>query len=255
MKSVLLVLGLIAVPAVVGYLQPLKPHAKSQVVSLPQHMKVGLDLCPTCIQFTGEAINELLNIVLNLGVVGSCGKVCSLLEQKTGSEALGLVCDLLCDYVGIDEFVKFIQKADLDPFYFCELVKVCPIFENGDAEITELSVTPASGPQGQKTIAFSYTSKNGTGTGEMIVVVETVDGLPIETGFIHDQQPAGSYPSQFNLKAEVDPNCDPTQGFCEQWLPGNYTVRVDVCYGECGSAHPHSKIYDRKQTQFIITPQ
>jgi hypothetical protein len=29
----------------------------------PQN-KVGVDLCPTCISFTGEAINELLNLIL-----------------------------------------------------------------------------------------------------------------------------------------------------------------------------------------------
>jgi hypothetical protein len=29
----------------------------------PQN-KVGADLCPTCISFTGEAINELLNLIL-----------------------------------------------------------------------------------------------------------------------------------------------------------------------------------------------
>jgi len=39
-------------------------------------------------------------------------------------------------------------RADLDPIYFCEELKVCPIFDNGDAKITTLTVTPKSGPQG-----------------------------------------------------------------------------------------------------------
>lgn len=30
----------------------------------PQAIKVGVDLCPTCIQFTGQAIDMLLNIIL-----------------------------------------------------------------------------------------------------------------------------------------------------------------------------------------------
>lgn len=30
----------------------------------PQAVKVGVDLCPTCIQFTGQAIDMLLNIIL-----------------------------------------------------------------------------------------------------------------------------------------------------------------------------------------------
>ena len=40
-------------------------------------------------------------------------------------------------------------REDLDPIYYCELVKVCPIFDGGDCKITSLTVTPASGPQGK----------------------------------------------------------------------------------------------------------
>ena len=63
-------------------------------------------------------LNDNANLVVTLlnldfidaGVVGTCGKLCSLLEQKTGSQALGVVCDLLCDIVGIEEFIKIVQK-------------------------------------------------------------------------------------------------------------------------------------------------
>ena len=44
------------------------------------------------------------------GVVGGCGELCGLLEQKTGSEIAGVVCNLLCDYVGITEFIKIVEK-------------------------------------------------------------------------------------------------------------------------------------------------
>ncbi len=44
------------------------------------------------------------------GVVGGCADVCGILEEKTGSEIAGLVCNLLCDYVGITEFIKVIQE-------------------------------------------------------------------------------------------------------------------------------------------------
>ncbi|XP_071080031.1 countin-3-like [Haliotis cracherodii] len=230
-----------------------KTHHVTMTKQVAPFGGVALDLCPTCVQFTGEAIDQLLNIILNLGVVGSCEKLCAALGQKTGSQALAVVCDLLCDIAGIDEFVKLIQKADLDPIYFCELLNVCPIFDDGDAKITELAIVPASGPQGQKTINFSYTSKNGTGTGEIVVLVETLDGLPIEDSFLNQKSPAGTYPTRMTLKAEPDPNCDPSQGPCEQWLPGNYTLRVDICNGECGSDHPHSKIYDRRSISFRIT--
>ncbi len=87
----------------------------------------------------------MLNAVLNVGVVGSCGGLCQFVEQKVGSQIVGVVCNLLCDYVGVTEFVKAIEKADLDPIYYCELLKACPINDNGDANITSFTVTPSSG--------------------------------------------------------------------------------------------------------------
>lgn len=40
-------------------------------------------------------------------------------------------------------------SADLDPIYFCELLKVCHVFDGGDATITSLEVHPASGERGK----------------------------------------------------------------------------------------------------------
>ncbi|KAK3774916.1 hypothetical protein RRG08_007273 [Elysia crispata] len=214
--------------------------------------KVNADLCPLCIQFTGQAINQLLNIILNMGVVGTCGQLCQLLAEKTGSQLLGAACTILCDIEGVQEFVKLIQEADLDPIYLCELLKTCPVFDGGDATITKISVTPQSGPQGEREIMFTYASKNGTGTGEIIVGVDTVDGIPVESGFLQEPLAAGNYNKTLTLKAEPDPDCDPTQQPCEMWYPGNYTVIIDICNGECGSKHPHSKVYDRKTANFTI---
>lgn len=47
---------------------------------------------------------------LDAGVVGTCGELCELLEEKTGSKFAGLACNLLCDYVGIKEFIKLIEE-------------------------------------------------------------------------------------------------------------------------------------------------
>lgn len=218
----------------------------------PQN-KVGADLCPTCISFTGEAINELLDLILQGGVVGTCGALCNALAQKTGSQILGAVCDVLCDYVGFKEFVDLVEKADLDPIYFCELLRICPIFDNGDAKITTLAVTPKSGPQGQFSIDFTYQSKNGTGTGEIILEIETVDGIPVDGAFLHEKADAGTYLQTIKLKAEPNPECNPERKPCEMWLPGNYSAKIIICNGECGSSHPHSKRYDGATTTFQIT--
>ena len=43
-------------------------------------------------------------------------------------------------------------RADLDPIYYCELLRACPIKDNGDAKITSLTVEPKSGPQGEQPV-------------------------------------------------------------------------------------------------------
>ncbi|XP_059147777.1 countin-1-like [Physella acuta] len=214
---------------------------------------VGVDWCKTCIDFSGQAINELLNIILNMGVIGTCADLCNVLAEKTGSQILGAVCNILCDVEGVKEFVNLIEKADLDPIYLCELLKSCPVFDGGDATITGFTVVPSSGPQGKKTINLQYTSRNGTGTGELYLFVQTVDQIPVEGSFLQEPQQPGNYAPVIDLDAEPDPDCDPTQDFCEEWLPGTYTATVQLCNGECGSKHPHSKIYDQKSTTFVIT--
>jgi hypothetical protein len=87
---------------------------------------VGLDLCPTCINVAEESINILLNLILDTGIIGSCQTLCQALAQKTGKEIIGVICNLACDVVGIEEFIKLIERADLDPIYYCELAKFCP---------------------------------------------------------------------------------------------------------------------------------
>lgn len=136
--------------------------------NLIPHKSFGLDFCKTCVEFSEQALNELLNAVLNLGIVGECSKLCTYVTDKTGSQVVGIVCNLLCDYVGINEFVKIIENADLDPIYYCELLKACPIIDYGDANITSFTVTPSQGPQGVFVINMNYVTLNGTGTGIFI---------------------------------------------------------------------------------------
>ena len=88
--------------------------------------KVGIDLCPACINEAVEVINVLLNLVLDEGIIQSCGDLCGALANKTGSDVLGDICDVACEAVGIDEYVHLLIKSDLDPIYYCQLVKLCP---------------------------------------------------------------------------------------------------------------------------------
>ena len=171
-----------------------------------------------------------MNAILQIGVIGSCGEICSYVQDKTGSQIVGVVCNLLCDIAGVDEFIKIVDNADLDPIYYCELLKTCPINDHGDAKITKLTVLPQSGPQGKFTVDVEYVSKNGTGTGELYIGIDTVDGIPLDDSFLIEAQPAGQYGERITIEAQVDPDCDPSQGPCEQWLPGTYTVEIgNIC--------------------------
>jgi len=215
---------------------------------------VTLDLCPTCINVAEQSINILLNLILDTGIIGTCGTLCQALAQKTGSQLIGTICDLVCDVVGIEEFIKLIENADLDPIWYCEIARLCPINDHGDAKITKFSILPATGVQGTTfAIDFTYVSLNGTGTGEIDIDIRTPDHIPLGTGFLLEAKKAGTYSERITVKAEPDPQCDPTQEPCEQWLPGTYNVTVQVCIGECGSKHPHSAIYDTGRGSFQLT--
>lgn len=42
-------------------------------------------------------------------------------------------------------------RADLDPIYYCELLKACPIIDNGDASVVSFKITPNPVPRGTYT--------------------------------------------------------------------------------------------------------
>ena len=44
---------------------------------------------------------------------------------------------------------NFFCRSNLDAIYMCELLKMCRIFDEGDATITRFTITPKSSPQGK----------------------------------------------------------------------------------------------------------
>jgi hypothetical protein len=231
-----------------------KSHNIQLVKSSVPQASLRLDVCKPCIDAAEESINILLNLILDTGIIGTCGTLCQALGQKTGSQLLATVCDLVCDAVGIDEFIHILDRADIDPIWYCEIAKMCPVNDHGDAKISKFSVLPATGRKGTTfAIDFTYVSMNGTGTGELVVDIHTPDHIPLGAGFLLEAQKPGTYNERITVKAEPDPQCDPTQQPCEEWLPGTYNVTVQVCNGECGSKHPHSAIYDTAKGSFEVT--
>ena len=103
------------------------PSSYLERLDLNQQTKdIGLDLCPWCINEAVASINILLNLILDEGIIGSCGDLCGALANKTGSTFAGDICEVVCDGLGIDEFIHEIIKVDLDPIWYCEIADLCP---------------------------------------------------------------------------------------------------------------------------------
>ena len=49
------------------------------------------------------------------------------------------------------------HRADLDPIYYCELLKTCVVKDDGDAKIQSLTVKPVVVPYGQSLTATKST--------------------------------------------------------------------------------------------------
>ena len=45
-----------------------------------------------------------------IGVGGTCTEVCDLLEEKVNNKYVGIVCDIICLFVGFDIFVKIVEE-------------------------------------------------------------------------------------------------------------------------------------------------
>ena len=98
-------------------------------------------------------------------------------------------------------------------------------------------------------IKLDFTTRNGTGTGELIVDVDTIDGLPVTGGELLESLAPGAYSVSMNLNTGAACQQEP----CESWQPGTYNVTTTMCNGECGSSHPHSQIYANATRSFQIT--
>jgi hypothetical protein len=63
---------------------------------------VGSYSCPDCIRLAERATDIFWNMIIEGGVIGTCGSLCGDLAQKAGLPALGLVCAVVCDVLGIE---------------------------------------------------------------------------------------------------------------------------------------------------------
>jgi hypothetical protein len=189
-----------------------------------------------------QAIDQLLNIIANVGVVGGCAGLCSYLPNQI----LSAGCNMLCDVVGIEEFVKLVDDADPDPIWICEELALCTINDNAKANMTALTVSPKSGQQGDTFNVFvTLQVTNAVGTGEIVFEVNPPQGDPFGDGGLVLNLAPGLYRYQFQFQAE------PSQD--QPFVAGGYQVIAAVCEGSCGSTHSHSFTLAERETGFQIT--
>lgn len=86
-----------------------------------------------------NALDQILQIILNGGVLGSCGALCSQLPNQLEQVA----CNLLCDYVGIESFIDLVNYEDPDPIYICQVFDMCAEVDNGLVTINKTIIAPA----------------------------------------------------------------------------------------------------------------
>jgi len=200
-----------------------------------------VDLCPTCVGFMDQAINQLIEIIANGGVIGTCGDLCAQLSNQIEQ----VVCDLLCDYVGITALIDALDYEDPSPIYICQVIYLCNYTDNGAAKISATFVQPSVASIGQTiNMGFQYTVTSQTSVGGLVVQINSPDALPFGDDEFTEGQAPGKYQISWNL--EVQPS------EAEPFSPGLYGVQFFICAGDCSTAHPHSGIYDQANANFTI---
>ncbi|CAF2045091.1 unnamed protein product [Rotaria magnacalcarata] len=255
MYKVIALIVLVVFGSVAAHTRKINAHPSyiQRVTSSLKQESNGIDWCPQCVNTFDQLIYYVLDGILELGIINTCDDICNYVTEKSGSPVLYAICAVGCDALGINEFIKIAKEVDLDPIYFCESLKVCPIFDSGDAKFKSFVILPARAPvYSTFVIDFAYESMNGTGTGQLVVGIQTIDGVELSTTLLIEPQKPGRYAERISVDASPDPDCDPAAQQCEEWFPGVYNVTVMVCNGECGSHHPHSQIYDMVKGSFQI---
>jgi hypothetical protein len=222
-----------------------------EIVGYPAPLDSEVSLCHPCYSIGGQGINQLLNYILNVGVIGGCGSMCAAAIPAGG--AVAIACELVCSAVGVKAFIAAIEKADLDPIYFCEVVRACPKGpDDAYLELIDIAASPAVVAKGDDIkMAVELNVTNQTGVGEFSILINGPGtATPLSQGFFLDQGiPAGDQMLAVTLTLK-DGTDD--QGFPATFEGGEYNFTFHVCQGSCGSTHPHSKDFGLRTGTFFL---
>jgi hypothetical protein len=131
--------------------------------------------CGDCLAFVNQSGTQVINIIMNIGIVGTCPQLCAYLPSKKGEKS----CSALCEFSGISAFVSnFVANFDGGPVCLCDHMqakaddkskdpnKLCFSTPGGKAKLTKLGVNPATGKVGtifDVKLAYDVTARTGTG--------------------------------------------------------------------------------------------
>lgn len=227
-----------------------KPSPPIKIIAPADITEGGPDvsLCSPCIQLGSQSINILLNYLLNAGVVSSCGKLCSALKSKGAST----VCELACAAVGIKAFIKALNHADLDPILFCEVLRLCKAGpDNASIKVLGAQAQPQSIAKGSTVqLSVGLQVLVPSGVGEFAIGVSGPVTQPVGQSFL---LPTGIPANVNELTVQLTPQDDDSGDIPTIWEPGVYNFTIEVCQGECGSKHPHSKVFGKASGKFTLT--
>ncbi|CAF1196132.1 unnamed protein product [Adineta steineri] len=230
------------------------PYNIYEMSSASDKSGIDMSVCDDCISEAVSAINVLLNLILDEGVIENCGDLCDALANKTGSQPAGFVCLVVCNALGIGELIRILEHSDIDPIWYCQIAKLCPINDNGDAKFLDFQMIPSTGRVGTEFIIdCSFQSKNGTGPGMLTITIVTPQNQTASNNFGLDAKKPGTYDLRIGVKT-LSRTCNPFDDSCNAFPTGTYNVTAYLCNGECGSHHPHSSIYDFGRSSFTVTP-
>lgn len=142
-----------------------------------------------------------------------------------------IACKLLCDYIGVDNFLDLLSYEDPDSIYLCQLSDICPVINGGQVTALSITVSPSSGPLGTIfNFNFIFQVLNFTGPGYITIFILPPSGFPlIDKEFIQGQAP-GKYSSQWSLQAQPNEQ--------QPFSTGIYQSLFFVCEGDCTTSHP-----------------
>jgi len=222
---------------------------------------LDLSLCPTCVQLMSNALNYILNAILSGAVMGTCGEVCSYVPGDLEQQ----VCNLVCDAAGVYAFIEAVQKANLDPIYYCQIIDICPVHDCDGTCVTidTLEANPASVQSGQTVeVGMSFTVTNQTGAGIFSISACPSDYSEVAYCVAADQLEAGFEPGTYSASINIDTSQDPQPYELEEtkyssFPAGEYDVTGIVCNGYCdsegGDGHKHSQLLASATTTFQVT--